>query len=476
MEAMESLKDASTDAAKPLIAHPSPSVTSPCPSAESDNPLARFEPLLSAISLQSLIALAVRVRRYSLKTRDQVVDQSLQCTVVQPPNCGSFNLLYTLEFSDGAKWAVRIPCPGENGSLVPKSPRMLFSEIMTMSFIRRNTSIPIPRVYDFCETPSNEIGVPYILMEFAEGFPVYQKWFDDTGPTPKLERQMRILDTTAAAMSQLSKFQFDKIGSLHFEPGNSSLIDIRQCNVVDETTGIADTQSGAKYSRIGPFDSSQEYFVALLRMRETPSDPFSIGILHLLKMMIECIPRSVSLDTGTPEDDRESFVLAHPDFDSQNVLVSEDGTLTALLDWDNVHTVPRCIGYSRYPAWITRDWDPAMYGYGGSAYRPENSPEELESYRHHYAERMKTSTSDTVDFQTKSHQFEALWIAVSNPMCTDKIVEKIFNYLFPEDEQEDLEEPMYFYETAVDLAEDLLGKDNELRVRKAFEEFFNVYI
>jgi hypothetical protein len=56
---------------------------------------------------------------------------------------------------------------------------------------------------------------------------------------------------------------------------------------------------------------------------------------------MECT-RSISLFLycGTHEEDHESFVLSHPDVDSQNVLVSEDGTLTALLDWDNVHTVP----------------------------------------------------------------------------------------------------------------------------------------
>ena len=67
--------------------------------------------------------------------------------------------------------------------------------------------------------------------------------------------------------------------------------------------------------------------------------------------MLQSIPPSIPIKAAEPE----SFVLPHPDFACQNVLISEDGTLTAVIDWDDVHTVPRCIGYTRYPNWITRD-------------------------------------------------------------------------------------------------------------------------
>src|SRR5271170_4985010 len=103
-------------------------------------------------------------------------------------------------------------------------------------------------------------------------------------------------------------------------------------------------------------------------------------------MMINCIPPSIT--AGKP--DTESFVLAHPDLNVQNILVFEVGTFTALIDWDNVHTVPRCIGYSRYPSWITTDWNPLMYRYGRPACRIENSPEEMDYFRKIYAARMRS--------------------------------------------------------------------------------------
>ncbi|KAK3329701.1 hypothetical protein B0H66DRAFT_35093 [Apodospora peruviana] len=76
---------------------------------------------------------------------------------------------------------------------------------------------------------------------------------------------------------------------------------------------------------------------------------------------------------------QEGFVLAVPDFDSQNIMTDDQGNLTGLIDRDFVQTMPRCLGYSRYPGWITRDWNPLMFGWPGSS--RENSPEELERYR-----------------------------------------------------------------------------------------------
>jgi hypothetical protein len=149
---------------------------------------------------------------------------------------------------------------------------------------------------------------------------------------------------------------------------------------------------------------------------------------------------------------------------SKNVLVSEDGTLTALIDWDNVHTVPRYIGYSRYPSWITRDWDPNKYGHGIPGCRTENSPKELEYFREIYAAHIKSLLSETFDYSTKSHLFEAVWIAVSSPICLDHIVEKMYFSL-----NDNEGNPQYLY--AVDLAED---EDIDSRVIKGFQELFSI--
>jgi hypothetical protein len=52
-------------------------------------------------------------------------------------------------------------------------------------------------------------------------------------------------------------------------------------------------------------------------------------------------------------------------------MVDDKGNLMGIIDL--IQTLPRCVGYSRYPGWITRDWDPLM-------------SEELERYRIYYCQ------------------------------------------------------------------------------------------
>jgi hypothetical protein len=57
------------------------------------------------------------------------------------------------------------------------------------------------------------------------------------------------------------------------------------------------------------------------------------------------------------------FVLAHTDLNFQNILVDGEGNVTGIIDWDDMLVGPRQSGCCQYPSWITRDWDPKMYGY-----------------------------------------------------------------------------------------------------------------
>ena len=422
----------------------------------SEDPLDLFSSLLNRITTESIVSLATRARQNYLQRTSPDNSSEWVCSVPKP-SCGSFNLVFKLEFSDGVSWILRIPRHTEDGHYIDRVTRFIRSEATTMSFLRKNTSIPIPEVFEFDETVENEIGAPYSLMKFVEGHIVGEVWFDSNGPTPLEERRLRILETVASAMSQLSKFSFAEIGSLEFLEG-SDIPTIRQCNVFDEAAQLAghgDDIDETPFRKIGPFQSSTEYLEALLDMQAPTSQPYLQGVRQLLRIMIRLLPHS------------DRFVLAHPDLDVQNVLVSEDGTLTALLDWDTVRTVPQCIGYTMYPSWITRDWDHMKYGWERPNARQENSPTELEHYRRYYAS--KCITSDR-DFTTKSHLYEAISIAASSPICIGRIVRKIFEFVFPEDEQDDEECPLYLYETALALAEGNLDDESRQRLEEELKD------
>jgi hypothetical protein len=229
-----------------------------------------------------------------------------------------------------------------------------------MRFIREKTTIPLPEVYAFDTTSENEIGVPYIVMSFIDGSTVMSMWFDKTGPTPLEERRLRTLDTVAQAMSQLQKFQFDKIGSLQFNNGTDS-IEIGPCYRWDDSQ-IGDENYGKKIAikQFGPFNTSQSYLEYFVKHNECTGqqDPLKLGIgsQELLAMMIPCLPCPRKCFLA-----REKFVLSLPNFNPQNIMIDERGNLTGIISWEHVQTVPRFLGYSSFPSWITRDWDPLMY-------------------------------------------------------------------------------------------------------------------
>lgn len=148
---------------------------------------------------------------------------------------------------------------------------------------------------------------------------------------------------------------------------------------------------------------------------------------------------SLPLSTDGTSSKRETFVLSLPDFDSQNVIIDERGNLTGIIDWDNARTVPRFLGFSSFPGWITRDWDPIMYYYPVNKEK-ENSPEELERYRERYNGRMQEMLCGKGDsrFVNKSHIFEAVAIAAYDDVRRLEIVRKIVATVFHVDDDDAL--------------------------------------
>ncbi len=49
-------------------------------------------------------------------------------------------------------------------------------EVATLSWLRRNTTVPVPNIVTFDDSNNNEIGFEWILMELMPGSQAYQKW------------------------------------------------------------------------------------------------------------------------------------------------------------------------------------------------------------------------------------------------------------------------------------------------------------
>ncbi|KAL8851982.1 MAG: hypothetical protein Q9221_003087 [Calogaya cf. arnoldii] len=358
----------------------------------------RFEAVLARVNLREVPPMVTRLRFGDKKlVRSGRIRCFLRlhnaCKVVTPALRGSYNILFPIRFRDGTQWLLKLPANGADG-WDEQSARALTSEVTTMKLIYNNSSVPVSRIYGYDPSPDNPIRCPYILMERIDGTPLHHVWFQKDGPPGSLNPfRERALCDIAKAMVQLNAFTFPKAGSLHYNTRFKTM-DIGPYRKVDffaEYDGLgSDWEETTTYIEQGPFVDPKQYFLASLDTEDTTNLHYTLqGQRKLLRLFIEWFFEA------TPDDDA-SFVLAHPDFNLQNILVGEDGSLRGFVDWDGVAAVPRCLGSEAYPLWLIPDWDPHWYNPISDEEngRCDMTPAELDIYREKYARFIEAAVRD----------------------------------------------------------------------------------
>ena len=269
-------------------------------SAEDD----QFASIIAVIDPMLLQELALTTRRKLFKN----LAQETCCVVSTPPRTGAFNIVYEISFSDGIKWAIRIPAEGDVCS--PSRSRSLYLDIVTQRFISSKTTIPIPQIHHWSLDSNNILSRPFVIMDFISGTNLSELWNDKDWITD-LKRE-KIFEQIAGWMTELAAFEFDQIGRLDWDETSGTH------RVVPFPEGSAkEIQSAVKPDHAavpdGPFNTASSYLSSLLSTSRRSSDS---PMLALLQLFISALPDS-TLD-GPP------FGLFHPDFDSQNVLVDDE--------------------------------------------------------------------------------------------------------------------------------------------------------
>ena len=384
--------------------------TSPCSSAgnrayQDEVFKQQFGAVLAQINVDNIVLLAASVRqdmqaRHISEDTDQPVsvdNPAIGCKVFSEPLRGSYNLAYRVRFDDGLDWILKVPANGSRARWDSLAADALTSEALTMKMIGRATTIPIPTIYSFDASLDNEIGCPYILMEFLKGRPLYEGWFASGTSSARLEQfRARALQTVAAAMVQLNDFTLHRGGALRFnsagEPVDVVGAKVPDINAYDYDGGDENSYPEQDvWCKKGPTADPSDHLLFNLNRRgnQEGDSEYSRGVYESTRLFAKW-----ALDFSRhilPQG--QQFVLAHPDFDLQNILVLEDGTLAGILDWDGVAAVPLLVGCLKFPNWLIRDWDPYNYNWDVEAQAPkvrsgrlENIPEELVTYRAMYAQ------------------------------------------------------------------------------------------
>ena len=389
---------------------------------EEGQPLSPFKDILACIKKEQIPRLISRVHHDSKIFGRDAPD----CEVIDLPLLGSFNIVFQILLSDGRKWALKVPGIGTKSRWTKAGASSLESEALTMRHLSRLTLLPIPHVFDHNSTLNNEIGCPYILMEFIDGINGHDVWFDSFSPPEVVEaRRENILQSLAKISVEFDDFSFKRCGQL--ERKDATTFKVSPFEVIDVNAMIRETEEGTHSepklpirTQIGPFSDFNSWITAVLELRRAPSDRYSQGIYKLLKLFLSWIP-------NTKKSFVKNNILCHPDFDLHNLVVTPDGRIKGLIDWDGVVAAPFPLANRAFPKFLTRDWREIK-----SSRSSNGLPkiEDVAKYRTRYLD-LIDELGDSEDFGPRqthnSLVIGNLKCAADNPNDTMAVIDTIFH-------------------------------------------------
>jgi aminoglycoside phosphotransferase (APT) family kinase protein len=281
---------------------------------------------------------------------------------------GSFNKVYMVETSQGRS-LMRIALPVDPGHKTR-------GEVTTLRWIRRMTHVPVPKVISFDDTQDNAIGFEWILMELMPGVAAYYSW-----RKMSMADKIWFTEQMAEFQSQLVRHslddaKFQSIGTL------SSADDVSEPARGNPKPGRIVANTFFLHNHFNydvprrPFRSSHDWLgacLALLRQQATETlekeddedeSEDAEDLLHMATRLTTLLPKIFPLLQDPPE----RTALWHHDLSLLNILVDDDGKVTAIIDWECVSCQPLWV-VAAMPDFLsgsTREEEPLRDGYGSA--------------------------------------------------------------------------------------------------------------
>ncbi|KAJ5432348.1 Aminoglycoside phosphotransferase, partial [Penicillium daleae] len=235
----------------------------------------------------------------------------------QRPVSGSFNWAIFISFEDGVRWVFRSP---HSRSFMPMEigEKILTSEAATLRYLRAHSDIPVPEVYDYRASDDNKIGISFILMSEAHGWPPSKIWRPAGSPQPDLDAPSK-----AKVLSQLG----------------------------------APVPSRSDYSSRMQYESAVDQwndFVTIGRKIDSAENRLDYMIAGDI---LRDIVRNFNLAVIKPG----TFPLCHPDLSVNNIFVDDDYNISCIIDWAFSSSIPESMllappGLPQYCDELTSDF------------------------------------------------------------------------------------------------------------------------
>ncbi|KAL4782572.1 kinase-like domain-containing protein [Aspergillus varians] len=272
---------------------------------------------------------------------------------------GALNKLYLISSPDlPQKYLMRVALPVEPFFKTE-------SEVATMAFLRKYTSLHVPKVIAYSSSAANTLRFEWVLLKYIEGTPLSDLW-DGMSFDAKSDLTFRMLEQ----IKYMRSFYFSYFGNLYFskdreqvngqpaewlrnltnEPGNDPEFVIGR---IVHPWFFRDKRVYLNADR-GPFKSSCDLMLAKTNMQierikhlsPNPGDDYYNETDEYLakheKDVLEACNGLRDLVPGIfPQHTEEHRVLYHHDLSDTNIILNlETLELNGVIDWESVGICP----------------------------------------------------------------------------------------------------------------------------------------
>jgi Phosphotransferase enzyme family len=257
---------------------------------------------------------------------------------------GDLHLLLRIKFCDGIIWVARMLLPvstAHSDDIIRSMEVAMESEVVTMMYVKANSTIPVPEVYGYNTSHKNAIGAPYMLIEHVQGTSLFWKCL---APDYNHVHHVKVIKQVAIILAQLWTLRFSMIGSLH---RRSSDEEIYIGEAIDRS-----------YRSHPPFHTTIEYFNNRLhkyyadalhrwQTEHLDTNQFEEKLdwesLHPDAKDLFLAQAGLTAASMVFTDDVESecsFPLMHGDLSPGNIIVNDECDIVAIIDWSWSSTIP----------------------------------------------------------------------------------------------------------------------------------------
>ena len=258
---------------------------------------------------------------------------------IRPDECdvsflgeGCNNKVYLVQINGEKKYVMRV-------SLAVDPKYKTAGEVSTIEWLQLHTKVPVPKVIGFNDSNKNSIGFEWIPMDYMPEQSAFYRWL-------KMSMDEKITVTKDVAdclMDMVSKSSFNGIGTLQGPAPHTlgRIVDMDLCYNDHYDLDIPR----------GPFHCTRDYFLSLIETTipdwdaelnrsllnyKQSSAKTDQGYLDLAYRIRRLLPILFPYSSTSAEP----TVPWHIDLDLRNIMLGSDNTLSGIIDWEFVPTLP----------------------------------------------------------------------------------------------------------------------------------------